>query len=137
MNNPKATEKQVLLSPDEQMLKDEIIELLAFPLLKMENHLQLEECPHAGYYDHGDDRCIDCFQGDECLWVQQSEHASSCQKKNLQALLNQLQIAIDFIDLKLVAAHRSKRRCYCDNCSWLTRANALMDKVTQKVMIGP
>ena len=120
------------ISSDEMALKAEIIALLDYPMMKMQNHLQLEECPHAGYFDHNDLRCVDCFQGEECLWVQHSDSSSSCQKKSLTALIKLLQTAIDFIDFKLVPAHRSRRCCHCDNCSWLARANALMDRLLER-----
>jgi hypothetical protein len=107
-------------------IKQQIIELLEFPAFKMQGQLQLDGCPHAGFYDVADERCIDCFQGVECQFVGHSESITSCQKKAMARLISQLKIGIDYIDVNLQPNHRSRRRCYCENCSWLERANAIL-----------
>lgn len=105
------------------MLKQQIIELLEFPAFKMRGQLQLDDCPHAGYFNDRDEQCIDCFQGVECLFVGNTESVSGCQRKAIIRLVAQLKIGIDYIDVNLQPSHRSRRRCYCENCSWLERAN--------------
>lgn len=109
-------------------LKQQIIELLEYPAFKMQGQLQLDDCPHAGYYDDKDARCIDCFQGVECLFVGHTESISSCQRKALIALVSQLKIGIDYVDVNLQPSHRSRRRCYCENCSWLEKANKTLNE---------
>ena len=107
-------------------IKQQIIELLEFPAFKMQGQLQLDDCPHSGFYNANDQQCVDCFQGVECLFVGNTESISSCQKKAFDRLISQLKIGIDYIDVNLQPNHRSRRRCYCENCSWLERANATL-----------
>ncbi|MDB2387293.1 hypothetical protein N9W21_08125 [Shewanella sp.] len=99
--------------------KAQLIELLKYPRQRILQSMELDRCPHAGFFNHSDMACINCHQGMECTWMNANDETIAVDQKTEAALKQQLLVAVDFIDSSLSPHHLSRHYCECDNCSWL------------------
>ena len=99
--------------------KARLIELLEYPRQRILQSMELNQCPHAGFFNHTDMQCINCHQGMECTWMNHNDETVAVDQKTAEELKQQLLVAVDFIDSSLSPHHLSRRHCECENCVWL------------------
>ncbi|MCL1141199.1 hypothetical protein [Shewanella gaetbuli] len=101
--------------------KTDLIQLFEFPRKRILQSMEVTHCPHAVFYNHSDEQCITCHQGEECLWMNHNDELVSMEDKSIDDLKQQLLVAVDFVDSSLTPHHLSRRNCQCDNCVWLRK----------------
>ncbi|MBE7215020.1 hypothetical protein MK852_07555 [Shewanella benthica] len=109
-----------------EMDKAQLIELLEFPRKRILQSMELNSCPHAGFFNTSDEQCLNCHQGMECTWMNHNDELVAVEEKSVKEIKQQLLIAVDFIDSNLTPHHLSRRNCECDNCSWLRKTQKLL-----------
>ncbi|MEI6859729.1 MAG: hypothetical protein V5788_08120 [Shewanella sp.] len=109
-----------------EMDKAQLIELLEFPRKRILQSMELNSCPHAGFFNSSDEQCLNCYQGMECIWMNHNDECIAVEEKSVKDLKQQLLIAVDFIDSSLTPYHLSRRKCLCDNCFWLKKTQKLL-----------
>lgn len=108
--------------------KSQLIELYEFARKRIIKSMDLQGCPHAGFYNSSDENCISCDQNLECVWMNHNDELVSLQDKSVEQLEQQLLIAVDFIDSNLTPYHLSRHHCECENCTWLRQVQKIMDR---------
>ncbi|GGB46501.1 hypothetical protein K8B83_05265 [Shewanella inventionis] len=107
--------------------KAELIQLFTFPRARILQSMEVTHCPHAVFFNHSDEECITCHQGEECLWINHNDEMVALEMKSVDELKQQLLIAVDFIDSNLSPHHMSRRKCQCENCRWLRQVQLTLD----------
>jgi hypothetical protein len=85
--------------------KEKLIELFDFARRRIIQSMELRHCPHAGFYNSVDERCIHCHQGMECVWMNHNDELVTLEEKTEEQLKQQLLIAVDFVDSNLSPYH--------------------------------
>ncbi|WP_394130272.1 hypothetical protein [Shewanella maritima] len=109
-----------------EIKKEELIQLFDFPRKRILQSMEVTHCPHAVFFNAADEQCINCHQGEECIWMNHNDELVALEKKSVDELKQQLLIAVDFVDSNLSPHHLSRRNCDCDNCAWLRKVNATL-----------
>ncbi|MDR8525216.1 hypothetical protein [Shewanella fidelis] len=107
--------------------KSQLIELLEYPRRRILQSMELRYCPHAGFYNPTDMKCINCHQGMECTWMNHNDETIAVERKTVEDLKQQLLVAVDFIDSSLTPHHLSRRNCECENCIWLRKVQQALN----------
>ena len=110
-------------------MKQQIIELLAFPRTLVRDHLELETCPHNGFFDQGDMRCLQCENGMECEWLYSNDEFAALQKHSLKRLTDALEFAVFYVEAEIARWGHDTLSCSCDSCKWLRRAQQMVEEV--------
>ena len=112
-------------------MREQILEMLAFPRSYVRARVNLEGCVHAGNYAPGDPVCANCEDWVECSWLYKNDAFSGLSEKRMHDLVEALDFAVDFVDASSYrAGHPAKADCGCDVCVWLERARRLYDRVS-------
>lgn len=107
--------------------KQQLIELLNYPRMRIVQSMELKQCPHAGFFNDSDEKCLNCHQGMECVWTNHNDELVAVEEKPVSELKQQLLIAVDFIDSSLTPHHLSRLNCECENCVWLRKAQKVLE----------
>ena len=113
-------------------MKNEIIELMAFPRDLIRGNVPFETCEHSGNYAVHDSECRVCESRLECEWLYHNDELSGLGEKPLDALLEALQSALLYVDACVSRAGHDPGRCRCGACEWLNRAQALHERAEQQ-----
>ncbi|MBT1444214.1 hypothetical protein KJI95_06700 [Shewanella sp. JM162201] len=106
--------------------REKLIELFEFARKRIIQSMELRHCPHAGFYNSVDERCLYCHQGMECIWMNHNDELVALEQKSDEDLKQQLLIAVDFVDSNLSPYHLTRRKCQCENCQWLKQVNEVL-----------
>lgn len=89
-------------------------------------HIDHENCTHAGHFAPGDPVCIDCASRLDCSWLYYNDEFSALENKAVTEVVDALEFAIDYVEaLAYRIGHRPTGRCPCEVCVWLKKARAL------------
>jgi len=102
-----------------------LIDALAYPRRVLQAQIDLQRCPHAGFFSPGDVGCQDCDDRPECQWLYHNDEFVALERKNDHDLLQALDFAICFVTAQ-VAGHDA-RTCTCPSCKWLRGAQGIYD----------
>jgi len=86
--------------------------------------IEVEHCPHAGFYDGEDRRCQACAGAPECRWLNDNDELVALERKSMSELADALGFAIDRVDIEVRRWGHAPRRCPCRICTWLRDARA-------------
>ncbi len=113
-------------------LREQILDMLAFPRLLVRARIDLENCSHAGNFAPGDPVCANCADRLECGWLYQNDAFSGLGEKHIDDLVEALDFAVDFVDASSFrSGHPPKTDCPCDVCVWLEKARQLYARVSE------
>lgn len=106
--------------------RSQLIELYEFARKRIIKSMELRHCPHAGFYNPTDEQCLFCHQDMECLWMNRNDELVDLEQKSVEELRQQLLAAEEFIRASLTPYHLSRRKCQCENCLWLRKAQDVL-----------
>ena len=92
-------------------------ELLDFPRLFIERHVDFTHCDFAGRFDENSTNCTSCEFGEACQWLNH-ERTPSTDAGSVEQLVDALQTAEEY--LRTRTSH--SRSCDCETCTWLHEA---------------
>lgn len=110
-------------------MKNEIINVLAFPRALVRGEIDLEECRHAGNYAPQDRVCRDCYYGAECEWLFSNDECVALENKSLEELEGALEFAVGYVDAHMCHRGHDPALCRCEACSWLKIGQGLIDEM--------
>jgi len=102
-----------------------VIDALSYPRQLLHGSLNLESCPHGGFYSPGDTGCQDCDDRPECQWLYHNDEFVALDRKSDHDLAQALDFAICYVTAQ--AAGHDTRSCHCASCAWLRGALPLYD----------
>ena len=112
-------------------MREQILEMLAFPRLFIRSRIDVDRCSHAGNFAPGDPVCAHCEDWVECSWLYKNDAFSGLSEKHMGDLIEALDFAVDFIDASSFrSGHPPAADCSCDVCVWLDKARQLYDRVS-------
>ena len=111
-------------------MEDRLLELLEFPRKLVHGELELEDCPHAGFYDLRDIQCINCTQGPECHWLCRNDEYASLQNHTTDELIEALDFACCYVYSAIIKWDHKPETCNCVVCQWHRKARAIYDEIT-------
>ncbi len=106
-------------------MKRRLIELLAYPRALVRDRIDLETCPHAGYYDREDGRCVHCDARPECAWLNRNDEFVALERKSIGELLPALAFAMDVVNIHVARGEHDPSSCGCESCRWLREATEI------------
>ncbi len=102
--------------------KQQLLDALSYPCWLVLQEIDLEACPHGGYYNGGDHHCRSCKLGPECQWLSRCEDITALSRKPVEELVEAFGFAIGYIDFVVRSQGHRMSFCKCDMCSWLRSA---------------
>lgn len=111
-----------------EAMRQSLIEALAYPRELVRNNMELDECPHSGFYDHEDGRCLTCSQQPDCEWLYNTEEFAALGQKPTNEILAALEIASDYVAAQTTYWEHDSWRCGCTSCTWLRDTLRLLDQ---------
>lgn len=116
--------------PDKRLfMKLDILELLKLPREIVLGEMELDDCPHDGFYDTHDKRCRDCPQGMECIWLCRNDTISALKLRRLDELTDALDFALCYMHSTIAKWGHDMRYCRCDVCTWYGQAHKVHSRV--------
>lgn len=109
-------------------MKSRLLQLLEFPRQLVRGELELEDCPHDGFFDLRDTRCIDCPQGPECHWLCRHDEYAALDKHNTDELVRALDFALCYVRAGITSWDHDQDRCRCSICTWFRQARDVYDE---------
>jgi hypothetical protein len=110
-------------------MRERVIEVLAYPRHQLRENIDIDHCPHAGFYSRGTTECMECELEPECQWLCSNDEFSALKHKPKQALVDALEFATEYVDYLVTDWGHNSRLCGCDACTWLRDANQLFDQL--------
>ncbi|MFQ5994149.1 MAG: hypothetical protein ACE5K1_03565 [Acidiferrobacterales bacterium] len=108
-------------------IREQLIKTLAYPRYFVRNRLDLEDCPHSGFYAPGTKECLECDYEEECRWLFENEEFAALTRKPMSQLLEAVEFASAYIDARAKKSGHRVHRCHCVTCTWLREAQVLFD----------
>jgi len=112
-------------------MRKDIHSVLKFPQDFLGKTIDLQNCPHSGYFNTSDHRCIECEHSLECEWLKQDVSSLKFKTKPLPILIHHLESAICHIDARLSMQGHDLAVCLCDACKWLRNAENLFQQAAE------
>lgn len=109
-------------------MKTELLELLEFPRKLVHGQLDIENCPHDGFFDLHDQVCIDCPQGPECYWLCRNDEFASLENHGVDDLYKALDFAHSYIHAAIIKWDHRIEHCSCSVCHWYRQARSTLEK---------
>ena len=109
-------------------MHDEIHKVLNFSRHFVDGLIDLQDCPHQGYFDKYDCRCVNCEQSLECQWLNQEHNFSLSRHRPAIELMKTLESAIYYVDTRLSMQEHDLAVCHCEACVWLRCAERLFEQ---------
>ncbi|MCW9025410.1 MAG: hypothetical protein OQK73_12125 [Gammaproteobacteria bacterium] len=110
-------------------MREKIHQALTFSQEFVGHLIDVNNCPHHGYFTESDVSCIECEKSLECEWLNQDIHFTSPYRP-LPELVGKLQGAICHIDSHLSSHGHDLPVCNCEACQWLRHAENLFVQVS-------
>ena len=117
-------------------MRARLLQLLEFPRKLVQGELELEGCPHSGFYDLRDKQCIDCPQGPECHWLCRNDEYASLQNHSTEELTRALDFALCYVHADIIKWDHKPETCGCIVCKWHREARAAYDEVISSKQIA-
>lgn len=108
-------------------MRSRLLQLLEFPRQLVRGELELEDCPHDGFYDLRDTHCIDCPQGPECHWLCSNDEFASLEMHSTGELTRALDFALCYVRAGITKWEHDPEHCRCAICAWFREARELYD----------
>jgi len=112
-------------------------ELFVIPRQVIVNNIDLEHCPHCGYFDVVDSVCGVCDKQLDCFWLFKNDQFSSSNPKPLWQQKIALDFAIDFISAKVEQWRHKENQCQCHICEWLGYAKGISTELNETLKSLP
>jgi len=103
-------------------MRDRIIKSLAYARYQVQQHLELDDCPHSAQYDQQDQRCQKCEFGPECQWLCSNDEFAALERKSTETLVDALVFSLGYIDALITRWGHDSDECRCEACAWLREA---------------
>ncbi len=110
-------------------VRKKLIDALSFPRQLVHDGLELDKCPHNGFYSESDPRCGRCEQQIECEWLLRNDEFVALQQKPLADLVDALEFALMHVNAYAGTAGHEVRACHCEVCGWLRKAQRLYHRL--------
>jgi len=114
-------------------MKENLIRALAFPRDLIQLSLVREECPQNWNFSSDAKECLSCHDGQECNWLLSNDQFAALEEKPLEALVSDLEIALDIVRAHVACAYHAPRTCSCSACAWLKQAQTIHDDYSQSM----
>ena len=114
-------------------MRQAIIETLSFPKTVIAKYINVDNCPHGGYFNPAESDCEHCARHGECHWIFQNEESTALENKPLEELISALEYSISFIELRISHQGHHAGNCQCESCLWLKKASTLFNQALLKV----
>ena len=102
--------------------REKLLELLAFARDEIQGRLDLEDCPHGGWFTAEDERCWVCSASQECAWLLHNDGVLPWASRNDDDLLRALRFALEVLDIQTRGREHNVQICTCDACAWVRSA---------------
>ncbi len=109
------------------IMKDKLIELLAYPRFQLRDDMSFEDCPHSGLYNGEARDCGQCEYAPECKWLYCNDEFAALKSRPVEALAAALGFALGYVDKEVDSWGHNSQTCQCDACTWLRAASALFE----------
>jgi len=96
-----------------------LIELLNFARTEIKDRLELDACPHGGWFASEDERCWSCAASQECAWLLHNDGVLPWDARDDADLLMSLKFALETIDIQVRNREHHIQVCNCDTCAWV------------------
>ncbi len=113
------------------MVKDKIIQALAYPRALVRANLELENCFHGGNYAAEDGTCQTCDYGPECQWLYSNDEFVALKQKSAEQLVDSLGFALECVNAQVTQWRHNQLTCQCEACAWLRSTQALYDDLAE------
>ena len=117
----------------ETIMRQRIIDALAYPRILVLANLDADECPQNLYFNAAHPTCRHCHQGEECRWLNRNDEFTMLSTKPIEALYESLLFCIDFVNAQCAYASHNTRRCDCESCQWVRQARKLAREYSQSI----
>ncbi|MFQ5982338.1 MAG: hypothetical protein ACE5KS_03075 [Woeseiaceae bacterium] len=114
------------------LIRRQILGVLAYPRQVAMANVDLSVCPHSGFYNSMDPRCIQCAKNYECEWLNSTDEFNDLAEKPMEFLYRALAFGIDYVDAHSVRARHDIESCDCDSCEWVRDARDLAIQYEQR-----
>ncbi len=99
-----------------------LLELLRFARDENKGRLDVEACPHGGWFATEDERCWVCAASQECAWLLHNDGVVPWTARSDADLLNALKFALEVLDIQARNREHNIQTCTCDACTWVRSA---------------
>lgn len=113
-------------------MREIIISALEFARHLIHSQIDLHDCPHNGFYDKSDIRCLDCEFEAECEWLVSNDEFAALGEHSLSRLTDALEFASSYVDAQVTRLEHDMDRCSCDSCVWLRGGRKLLEQAQQQ-----
>jgi hypothetical protein len=117
----------------ETIMRQRIIDALAYPRILVLANLDADECPQNLYFNPAHPTCRHCHQGEECRWLNRNDEFTMLSTKPIEALYESLLFCIDFVNAQSAYANHNTRRCDHESCQWVRQARKLAREYSQSI----
>jgi hypothetical protein len=117
----------------ETIMRQRIIDALAYPRILVLANLDADECPQNLYFNPAHQTCRHCRQREECRWLNRNDEFTMLSAKPIEALYESLLFCIDFVNAQSAYANHNTRRCDCESCQWVRQARKLAWEYSQSI----
>ncbi len=113
-------------------MRQQVIQMLAYPRAVVRNELKPElwDCPHNGFFDEEDQRCVLCDNQPECQWLYSNDEFAALGQRNMEGLAEGLQFAVRYISALAAYLGHMSHTCQCEMCVWLRDAQRISDQLS-------
>ncbi len=101
---------------------EKVLELLVFARDKIQDSLELESCPHGGWFATEDARCRQCAAQPECAWLLHNDGVLPWSERSDEDLHSALRFALELLGDAARGGEHDVQSCVCDACTWLRSA---------------
>ncbi len=109
-------------APDSSDSREKLIQLLEFAREHTRGQMELEECPHGGWFATEDVKCWACDASSECAWLLHNDGVNPWHARSSTDLMLALKHAVGSIDLHIRKLEHNVQNCRCEVCDWMRSA---------------
>lgn len=118
------------------VLRQKIVEKLAFPRLLALGIIESEDCPYDLRFQPDDVACGACKFASECEWLDSDASLAMLARRPETELVQDLRFAIDYVRGVCDRANHSPSNCLCDACRWLVSARRLLKRAEGNAIVA-
>ena len=109
-------------NPSGAQRRGKLLDLLVFARDEIQGLIDLENCPHGGWFAVEDERCQICSANQECAWLLHNDGVLPWTERSDGDLLRALRFAVQLLDIQARDREHIVQTCACDACVWLRSA---------------
>ncbi len=102
--------------------RTKLLDLLVFARAEIQAQLDLEQCPHNGWFASEDGRCQVCVAHQECAWLLHNDGVLPWHERDDADLLQALRFAVQVLEIQARDREHNQLFCVCEACIWLRSA---------------